>query len=64
MATNLPYLPSNKNVGKLFSKISSAQVPANFTHPFLRKTIGHSFLCSARLVSWTIPANRPSFIDS
>lgn len=40
MAQNLPYLSSNKNVGKLFEKIATAQKPDAFTHAYLRDTIG------------------------
>lgn len=40
MPVSLPYLSSNKNVGDLFSKISSATVPSTFTQDFLRNTIG------------------------
>ncbi len=40
MAASLPYLSSNKNLGKLFEKISSAKIPPKFTHEFLRTTIG------------------------
>jgi Family of unknown function (DUF5343) len=40
MPVSLPYLPSNKNVGELFSKIASAAIPPKFTHDFLQTTIG------------------------
>lgn len=40
MPTQLPYLPSNKNLEALFSKIQSAKVPDKFTHNFLQMTIG------------------------
>jgi hypothetical protein len=40
MPTNLPYLPSYKNVGKLFEKIATAKTPDAFTHSFLRQTLG------------------------
>lgn len=40
MATSLPYLPSNKNLGTLFDKIGTAKIPDKFTHDFLQKTIG------------------------
>src|SRR5206468_3019552 len=40
MATALPYLPSNKNVENLFTKIASAKVPDKFTHVFLNQTLG------------------------
>jgi hypothetical protein len=39
-AQSLPYLPSNKNVAKLFEKILSAQKPSTFTHDYLQNTIG------------------------
>lgn len=37
---SLPYLPSNKNVGDLFTKIMSAAIPPKFTQEFLQTTIG------------------------
>jgi hypothetical protein len=37
---SLPYLPSNKNVAKLFEKILTAQKPPTFTHSYLQNTIG------------------------
>lgn len=40
MATALPYLPSNKNLEMLFSKIASAKIPEKFTHKFLYQTLG------------------------
>jgi len=40
MPTNLPYLPSYKNVGKLFEKITTAKTPDAFNHPFLQNTLG------------------------
>ncbi len=40
MPTQLPYLPSKKNIDTLFSKIQSAKVPDKFTHEFLQTTIG------------------------
>lgn len=40
MASELPYLPSYKNVGELFSRISTAKVPETFTQKFLANTIG------------------------
>lgn len=40
MPTQLPYLPSNKNLEALFSKIQSAKVPDKFSHSFLQSTIG------------------------
>jgi len=40
MPASLPYLPSNKNVGELFTKIASAVIPPKFTQEFLQTTIG------------------------
>ena len=40
MATSLPYLPSYKNVEKLFSGIAAAKVPESFTQAFLAQTLG------------------------
>src|SRR5450759_4484269 len=40
MAVSLPYLPSYKNVGALFSKIESAKQPEAFSQTFLYNTIG------------------------
>ena len=40
MAIQLPYLPSNKNLETLFTKIQSAAVPDKFTHSFLTSKIG------------------------
>jgi hypothetical protein len=40
MAATLPYLPTYKNVGKLFEKIASAKTPDAFTHAFLQNTLG------------------------
>ena len=40
MPTQLPYLPSNKNLDTLFSKIQAAKVPDKFTHSFLQTTMG------------------------
>ncbi|HXI84958.1 MAG TPA: DUF5343 domain-containing protein [Verrucomicrobiae bacterium] len=40
MAQNLPYLPSYKNVGKLFEKIATAKTPDAFTNQFLYETLG------------------------
>jgi hypothetical protein len=37
---SLPYLPSYKNLGKLFEKILTAQKPSTFTHDYLQNTIG------------------------
>ena len=40
MATSLPYLPSYKNVEKLFLGIASAKMPESFTQAFLAQTLG------------------------
>ena len=40
MASELPYLPSYKNVEKLFQKIQAAKQPDAFTHNFLYETLG------------------------
>ena len=40
MAKELPYLPTYKNVGKLFEKIATAKIPEAFTHKFLSDTLG------------------------
>jgi hypothetical protein len=40
MPASLPYLASNKNVGTLFEKITSAKIPPKFTYDFLQSTIG------------------------
>src|SRR5207253_5628316 len=40
VAKDLPYLPSYKNVGKLFDSIAAAKQPDSFTHQFLHDTLG------------------------
>jgi len=40
MAQELPYLPSYKNVGKLFEKIKAAKIPETFTYKVLYDTMG------------------------
>jgi hypothetical protein len=40
MPTPLPYLPSYKNIEKLFSGIATAKVPDSFGHKFLTDTLG------------------------
>lgn len=40
MPEELPYLPSYKNVGVLFDKISTAKIPESFTQKYLYDTIG------------------------
>jgi len=62
MATELPYLNSYKNVGKLFDKIGAAAKPEAFTHRFLTDTLG---LKSATTDRPLIPLLRTlGFIDS
>lgn len=40
MAKELPYLPTYKNVGKLFEKIASAKIPEVFVTRYLSDTLG------------------------
>ena len=40
MAKELPYLPTYKNVGKLFEKIASAKIPEAFITRYLSDTLG------------------------
>src|SRR5437867_13437797 len=62
MATELPYLNSYKNVGKLFDKIAAAAKPEAFTHRFLSDTLGLKSVTSDRPL---IPLLRAlGFIDS
>lgn len=51
MASELPYLPSYKNVGKLFEKIKSAKIPEVFTHKYLYDTIGLRSVGDRSLIS-------------
>lgn len=66
MAQTLPYLPSNKNVGKLFEKILHAQRPDSFTHEYLRKTVGltgtndRALISFLRTLGFLDAANRPT----
>jgi hypothetical protein len=66
VAQTLPYLPSNKNIGKLFEKILSAQKPSTFTHEYLRDTIGlkgtgdRSLISFLRALGFLDAANRPT----
>src|ERR1700733_11356155 len=66
MAQNLPYLPSNRNIGKLFEKIQSAQKPDVFTHEYLRDTIGlkgsndRSLISFLRTLGFLDTGNRPT----
>jgi Family of unknown function (DUF5343) len=62
----LPYLPSNKNVGKLFEKILHAQRPETFTHEYLRKIVGltgtndRQLISFLRTLGFLDTANRPT----
>ena len=56
MPISLPYLPSYKNLGVLFSKIHSAKVPDKFTHSFLHATIG---LKGSNDLRWTPRLRQP-----
>ncbi len=40
MPKDLPYLPSYKNLGKLFQAVAAAKAPDAFTHSFLYETLG------------------------
>ena len=40
MPSNLPYLPSYKNVTKLFEQLSKARTPDVVTHSFLQSSLG------------------------
>lgn len=40
MPRDLPYLPSYKNLSKLFQAIATAKIPDAFTHGFLYETMG------------------------
>lgn len=66
MAQNLPYLPSYKNVGKLFEKILTAQKPDTFTHEYLQETIGlkgtndRPLISFLRALGFLDNANRPT----
>jgi hypothetical protein len=66
MAQPLPYLPSYKNVGKLFEKILTAQKPDSFTHEYLRDTIGlkgtgdRALISFLRALGFLDTGNRPT----
>jgi hypothetical protein len=66
VAQTLPYLPSYKNVGKLFEKILAAQKPDTFTHSYLRDTIGitgtndRALISFLRALGFLDAANRPT----
>jgi hypothetical protein len=66
VAQTLPYLPSYKNVGKLFEKILAAQKPNTFTHEYLRDTIGlkgtndRALISFLRALGFLDSANRPT----
>ena len=51
MAKELPYLPSYKNVEKLFQRIAAAKQPEAFTHQFLQETIGLKSVGDRPLIS-------------
>ncbi len=51
MAQELPYLPSYKNVRRLFEKIKAAKIPETFTHKFLYDTIGLKSVSDRPLIS-------------
>lgn len=51
MAKELPYLPSYKNVEKLFQRIAAAKQPEAFTHKFLQETIGLKSVGDRPLIS-------------
>ena len=40
MPSPLPYLPSNKNLEQLFTKIRSAKIPDKFSLSFMNQTLG------------------------
>jgi Family of unknown function (DUF5343) len=52
VAQTLPYLPSYKNLGKLFEKILTAQKPDTFTQAYLRDTIGLKGTADRALISF------------
>lgn len=51
MAAELPYLPSYKNVGKLFEKIASAKIPEAVTTQYLYNTLGLKTVTDRALIS-------------
>lgn len=66
MAIELPYLPSYKNVERLFSSIATAKAPDVFTHTFLTNTIGlkgtadRQFISLLRTLGFLDGANKPT----
>jgi len=66
MASTLPYVPSNKNLENLFSKIASAKIPDKFTHSFLQQTIGlkgvndRAFIPLLRTLGFIDPSGTPT----
>ena len=66
MAQPLPYLPSYKNLAKLFEKIMTAQKPDTFTHSYLQETIGlkgtgdRALISFLRSLGFLDTANRPT----
>jgi hypothetical protein len=51
MAKELPYLPSYKNVGKLFEKIASAKIPEALTTKYLYDILGLKSVGDRALIS-------------
>ncbi len=51
MAKELLYLPSNKNVSKLFERILEAKQPDTFNHPYMQETIGLKGTADRALIS-------------
>lgn len=66
MASELPYLPSYKNVEKLFQAIAAAKQPDAFTQKFLNETIGlkgvgdRSLIPLLRTLGFLDPSNKPT----
>ncbi len=66
MASELPYLPSYKNVERLFQKIATAKQPDAFTHKFLYETIGlkspgdRPFIPLLRTLGFLDASNKPT----
>jgi hypothetical protein len=66
MPTNLPYLPSYKNVGKLFEKVTTAKTPDAFTQQFLATTLGitgsgdRALITILKTLGFLDPAGKPT----
>jgi len=66
MAKELPYLPTYKNVGRLFERIATAKQPDAFTHKFLSETVGlksvgdRSLIPLLRTLGFIDNANKPT----